>query len=443
MTPDERLEALERAAAPALAAIDEDKGRAPKWRRQAPRILARAGPLPAGADTDAYWRRVLAGELEDAEARELDDYLARLAPASEPPPATADDDGDGDRSPRLLRTLAEALAEVLAAAVPGEGERDAVPEGMEEVLEPPFAAQRRLVREAIWFPDATLFDVLSQQSSEADPERGVELALLAIDSLAANEMLETHPAHASLAWTRLARARWRCGDPAAAEQDLERAAAVALAAEDGELPAAWEAERRRVEVAFHWLRGRWLQGLDVATHMVSELGTKRALRGAQGSRPAGTDDGSAEIHFRGRHSREALPGSGPHLRPGERPHRLGTVATTLCGAPPSPVTVVSGRCGLPRARGTAATPRAQERRPGGLLLPATQPSSSLSRTKPSLAARPSEAGLSAVAPQVGVLPRSAMCRARARKQAAARPRRRWGARVSIETSHRVSVVRAA
>ena len=77
---------------------------ASEYRRRAPRILERGGPPPAGSDTDEYWERMLAGELSDDEARALDAYLARLAPASTPTP---EPDEETARWTRLRETLAE------------------------------------------------------------------------------------------------------------------------------------------------------------------------------------------------------------------------------------------------------------------------------------------------------------------------------------------------
>ncbi len=240
---------------------------ASELRRRAAARSERAGPLPAGADTNAYWRRVRSGELTDDEARALDDALERLAPASAPPPPAVGE----DRRIKLHRTVAAGLAGTL------------------EQL--PFADQRRLVRDAVWFPDGSLFEELSRRSREAgdageladepedlagepegrpggDPEgrRGVELALLAVDSLEGNGMSETHPNHAALAWARLGLARWRSGDPTGAEQDLERSTRVF---EEGRQPgyappAVLEAERSRVVAAFHWLRGRYRHALMLA-----------------------------------------------------------------------------------------------------------------------------------------------------------------------------------
>ncbi len=171
-----------------------------EYRRRAPEMMRRleqAGPAPEGASTNEYWGRALNGELSLEEARELDAYLGRLAPASAPA------NGDDARWTRLRRNLAEGLADVL--------------------VELPFDDQRRLVRDAVWFPDDSFFEVLSERSVEAGqdrgsvgappgrPDRGVELALLASDSLAANGMLENDPERAALARERLAQARRRAG----------------------------------------------------------------------------------------------------------------------------------------------------------------------------------------------------------------------------------------
>ncbi len=225
-------------------------GMAPsQYRRQAPRRLERAGPLPPGADTDQYWERVLDGELSEDEARALDAYLERLAPGGAGGPAT--DDAD-DPWTRCRRTLAEGFAHTV------------------ETL--PFAEQRRLVRDAVWFPDATLFELLSERSREAsdtDPDRGVELALLAIDSLTANGLLERDSNRAALAWARLALARWRTGDLEGAEQDLERSASDDELTHDDDWVKRWDAERGRVEAAFHWHRGRWREALELAESSVA------------------------------------------------------------------------------------------------------------------------------------------------------------------------------
>ncbi|MCP3965835.1 MAG: AraC family transcriptional regulator, partial [Lentisphaerae bacterium] len=172
-------------------------GMAPsEYRRRAPALLERAGAPPDGAQTNAYWERMLAGELPGDQARELDDYLGRLVPASAPAAAASDDD---ERTARLRRTLAEGLSEALDD-----------PKVDDRTLT--FAEQRQLVRDAVWFPDGTFFEHLSELSAAADPERGVELAQLALDSVGARRLLEVRPGRQAVAWARLARARWRAGD---------------------------------------------------------------------------------------------------------------------------------------------------------------------------------------------------------------------------------------
>ena len=224
-----------------------------RYRRQAPKLLERAGPPPGGAGTNAYWERMLAGELTGGEARELDDYFGRLAPGSAPDAATREDD---ERMARLRRTLAGGLAEALDD-----------PKVDDKTLN--FAEQRQLVRDAVWFPDGSFFEHLSELSAAAeDPERGVELARLAVDSVEANRLLEVHPGRRALAWARLARARWRAGDPRGAEQDLERSAREAAQAD--EIPATWEAERSRVAAALLWQSGRRRQALPLAESSVAE-----------------------------------------------------------------------------------------------------------------------------------------------------------------------------
>lgn len=219
---------------------------ASQYRRRAPRILERGGPAPEGSDTDEYWERMAAGELSGDEARALDTYLGRLAPDST---ATAEPDAEAERWTRLRETLADGFVSALDNLVS-------------------FADQRRLARDAVAFPDTTLFERLSRQSREvaagrariresADRlERAVEWALLAIDSLAANRMLETYPELTTLAWARLALARWRAGDLGGAEKDLSQSAHDFERTGKDPFPAAWQAERGRVVVAFHWHQGR-------------------------------------------------------------------------------------------------------------------------------------------------------------------------------------------
>lgn len=240
---------------------------ASEYRRRAPRILERVGPPPTGADTDEYWQRMLTGELSDDEARELDGYLARLAPASAP---AARENAEAERWRRLYETLADGFVHTL------------------ERLD--FADQRRLVRDAVVFADGTFFERLSRQSREAagdDPagRRAVEWAMLAIDSLAANEMLETCPELSALGWARLALARWRAGDPAGAERDLARCEGDAARTDGGvhceptpdeTVRDAWDAERGRVAAAFHWHQGRRRQALE---HAESAVAAHRAAGG--------------------------------------------------------------------------------------------------------------------------------------------------------------------
>ena len=227
---------------------------ASQYRRQAPRRLERAGQLPDGAQTDTTWQRMLAGELSNSEAQAFDTYLERLAPASLPATEPAE---VPDRWSRLRQTLAEGLAEIL--------ERLPLPE------------QRRLVRDAVWFPDGTFFARLSDLGKQADrPERGVELALLGIDSLAANGMLETHPGRAALAWARLTLARWRAGDLPGAARDLGRSMHDTERGQGLDHTAAEIAECGRVQAAFHWFQGRRHEALEwideaLAAHRVAGL----------------------------------------------------------------------------------------------------------------------------------------------------------------------------
>ncbi len=229
---------------------------ASQYRRQATRLLEQAGPPPDGTQTDEYWQRMLAGELSDSEARTLDDYLEHLAPTSIP---AAEPDQEAGRWARLRQTLAEGLADTL------------------ETL--PFAEQRRLARNAVWFPDGTFFEHLSRLGKEEDrlwsvgdpsgrPERGVELALLGVDSLTANQILETQPGYAALAWARLARARWRAGDLSGAERDLEQSAHDFAREREEDLDPSSEAERSRVAAAFLWHQGHRRRALELADDSV-------------------------------------------------------------------------------------------------------------------------------------------------------------------------------
>ncbi len=237
---------------------------ASRYRARARRRLARAGPLPTGADTNRYWERMQDGELTDEEARALDAYLGRLAPAS-----AAAEDEDAERWKRLRRTFAEGLVENLdptespQQTVYQDGQWYTLPAERAEVL--PFDDQRRLVRDAVWFPDGTLFE----RSALSDPDRGVELAILGVDYLATSRIPEVDPRLLPLAWARRARGRWRAGDLPGARRDLGRSARQATGAEA--LPALWEAERSRIAV--DWLQGRRRQALELAERSVAEYRT--------------------------------------------------------------------------------------------------------------------------------------------------------------------------
>ncbi|MCP3958265.1 MAG: helix-turn-helix transcriptional regulator [bacterium] len=254
---------------------------ASQYRRRAPRLLEHAAP-PAGAGTRDYWQRMLDGGLDDAEARTLDTWLERLAPGSAAP-GTGPDTDDPD--------------------APWRRTRERVAEGMVYTLNRlTFPYQRRLARDAVAFPDLTLFDRLGRESRAADdPERGVEWALLAVDSLAANRMLETHPQNAALAYARLALARWRAGDNKGAVQDVMQSMQDAERASDGHLYAAPAAERSRITAAFYWHAGRPQQALTLAegtvgAHRIAaapELGKSLLLRAALRAAVADLDGGEA------------------------------------------------------------------------------------------------------------------------------------------------------
>ena len=226
---------------------------ASQYRRRARRILERGGPAPVGSDTGAYWERMLAGGLSDDEARALDAYLCRLAPPEAPEESARD---ETEPWIRLRQTLARGFVSTLPHLID-------------------FADRRRFARDAVCFPDDTFFERLSRQSREAeDPERAVEWALLAVDSLAANRGLESCPERAALAWARLALARWRAGDLTGAEKDLETS--VAKGPLGDAVPAAWKAEIGRVTAAFHWHRGRRRQASEIAEAMVADHRTAAA-----------------------------------------------------------------------------------------------------------------------------------------------------------------------
>ncbi len=244
---------------------------ASRYRREAPRRLQRAGALPSGAGTQEYWERMLESRFGDVEARQLDDYLTGLFPAAGEESATGSDPDGVEREPAnpvdLHRRQREAMAEALAERL--------------ETL--PWPEQRRLVRDAVAFTYPTLFDVLSRRSGEAAVAaaaasddataglaRGVELALLAIDSLVPSGLLEDAPGLAAQAWMRLARARWRAGDVAAADEALEQSTRDLERAEPAQLYLGAEAERSRVAAAFHWFRGRRDEARRLAEYSVEE-----------------------------------------------------------------------------------------------------------------------------------------------------------------------------
>ena len=224
---------------------------ASQYRRSAPRVLERAAPAPADSNTPEYWERMLAGELCDDEARELDAYLERLAPVRAPEPPA---DGEAERFSRLRQKLADGFVDTL------------------ETLD--LADRRRFARDAAWFPDDTYFQRHSRRSrevAEGDPEAGTLWALLAIDSVAANQTfeLETDPALSLLGWARLALTRWRAGDLAGAEKDVQQAEREAARVLGNPCPGAWKAEACRVVAAFDWHQGRRLKALTIAEVMVA------------------------------------------------------------------------------------------------------------------------------------------------------------------------------
>ncbi len=240
-----------------------------RYRRRARQQRARAGPLPAGAETHRYWERMLESDLSDDEARALDAYFERLSPASNPAEGKPE-----DRWTRLRRSLAEGLLETIDPVETSrhitleDGRKMALPTMDLDSYKLSFDDQRRLVRDAVWFPDGTLFEALSERSARTDPRRGVELAILGVDYLLTSRIPEVDPRLLPLAWARLARARWRDGDLQEARHDLERAAQEAD--HQGEMPTAWEAERTRIAAALDWYQGRRRQALELADLSVDQ-----------------------------------------------------------------------------------------------------------------------------------------------------------------------------
>ncbi len=202
--------ALERAAAPALAAIEEDSRRAPEWLRP---LFAASRELLFYPDLELDQIQQAAG-FADAEVWNVVreevgqpawNYLrdARLETAAHLLLTTEMSIAEvghlvgytsgpsfrrllggflGMPPSRLRRSLAEGLLETLDPThepqhvVIEDGERKTMLAAAEESFMLPFADQRRLVRDAVLFPDGTHFEALSERSAQADPERGVELA---------------------------------------------------------------------------------------------------------------------------------------------------------------------------------------------------------------------------------------------------------------------------
>ncbi len=167
-----------------------------------------------------------------------------------------------------------------------------------------------------------------------DPGRGVEWALLAIDSLAANRMLESYPEWAALGWARLALARWRAGDLAGAEKDVEQSDRDARRAsryrEADDYPESWQAESGRVAAALDWHQGRRHEGLDLAEDLPAEyrelgsadlhkaLALRAELRAACADLDAGPPSAASESGGETPDSmlRSAPPGPTEGLNPG-------------------------------------------------------------------------------------------------------------------------------
>lgn len=213
-----------------------------EYRRRARRLLRTAGPPPRDVDDQGYWERALAGELSDAAVRELDAYAASVLPSAR-----------GTVSSELVPWVKMRGEMALALA-----------DALDEL---PWKDQRLLVRDAVWFPDASLFNVLSVRSWEVgaeDPERGVELALLAIDTLVMNGLLGVDPGIAVLGWSRVARARWRAGDLPGAEDAWKQVARDLERIPEEDRDPAVEAERSRLEAALRWFQGRREEALKLA-----------------------------------------------------------------------------------------------------------------------------------------------------------------------------------
>ncbi len=206
--------------------------RAQRYQLRARRLLERAGAPPVGFDRQEHWEEALEGRLGDRQAWDLFQRIEALHPSGmmtftyEESPATG---------------IREELAEALAGC-------------LDELS---WSDQRRFVHDAVEVPDETFFEVLSRRGrAEESAERGAQLALLAIDSLASNGLLESQPGLAALAWTRAAVARRRAGDLPGAEEALAQATRDFERTPSFELEPAAEAERRRGAAALEWFLGR-------------------------------------------------------------------------------------------------------------------------------------------------------------------------------------------
>ncbi|HEX9734999.1 MAG TPA: helix-turn-helix domain-containing protein [Thermoanaerobaculia bacterium] len=172
-------------------------------RRRSRRAAELAGPPRARWLSLLFWRRLWAGAMEREAVEEVLAYFERLSGL----PEEGDADGEGD-------AFTAALAAELAS-----------------MLEPwPWLEQREAARYAIQFASPCFYEELTARSRAAarrgDLKRAMELAELALDSVEATEEMvgEADPERKALAWARLARARFRAGEAAKAEQALARMA---------------------------------------------------------------------------------------------------------------------------------------------------------------------------------------------------------------------------
>jgi AraC-like DNA-binding protein len=218
------------------------------YRRRARTLLRSFGAPPRDVDDQAYWERALAGELSDEEVRELDGYVSR--------------------------PLASGRGETVPEAIPWIKMRGEMALALTVALDTlSYADQRLLLRDAVWFPDASLFNLLSlrvEKVAPKDPRRGVELAMLGIDSLAANGLLGVDPGLAVLAWSRVARARWRAADLPGAEDALKQVYRDLERIPERERSPTIEAERSRLEAALRWHQGRRPEALKLVEHSIEQ-----------------------------------------------------------------------------------------------------------------------------------------------------------------------------